>query len=143
MKIVTAQTVSLTEIEAVEDAVKNLNPDSEMTQAIKEMADLARRGETIQVLSQSEELSPNEAAKILNVSRPTVLKMVQRGELTARIVGSRDTRISAESIISLKKRQAHAARNVAAVFANQDDAVSNLIHTVAGVDPETAKRLGY
>lgn len=143
MKTIPAHTVPTAEIRAVEDAVKNLNPDSKITEAIQEVLGLVRRGLTVQVLSQSEELSPNEAAQVLNVSRPTILKMIAEGELCSRVVGARDQRISAESVLALKQRQALASRDVAAAFANRSQAIGQLIPGVAGVDPDMARKLGY
>ncbi|WP_091604283.1 helix-turn-helix domain-containing protein [Arthrobacter koreensis] len=143
MKTIPAKAVTATEIEEVEEAVKCLNPESEMTQAIQEMVQLARRGLSVKVLSECEELSPNEAAQVLNVSRPTVLKMIARGELASRLVGNRDQRISGESVLALKERQSMAARDVAAAFAKKSDAITQLVRGASGIDPETAKRLGY
>ncbi|WP_083435385.1 helix-turn-helix domain-containing protein [Pseudarthrobacter siccitolerans] len=143
MKTIPANTVPTAEINAVEEAVKHLDPESKITEAFQEVLGLVRRGLTVQVLSQCEELTPNEAAQVLNVSRPTILKMIAEGELCSRVVGARDQRISAESVFALKDRQAQASRDVAAAFANRSQAIDQLIPAVAGVDPDTARKLGY
>ena len=61
-------------------------------------------GHAVAVTEQREELTPNEAASILNVSRPYVLKLLEDGTLPYRMVGIHH-RIPYADVIAHKREQ--------------------------------------
>jgi hypothetical protein len=61
------------------------------------------QGERVAVLAEDQELSPNDAAKILGVSRPLVVHRMEIGDLPFRYVGKhRRTRL--KDVLALKTR---------------------------------------
>jgi hypothetical protein len=77
------------------------------------------RGERLAVLTQDQELSPNEAASILGVSRPLVVHRMDIGDLPFRYVGAH-RRAKLRHVLALKT-QMDAQR--AAMEALADDAL--------------------
>lgn len=61
------------------------------------------RGERIAVLAEDQELSPNDAAGILGISRPTVVHRMDIGDLPFRYVG-KHRRAKLKHILALKRK---------------------------------------
>jgi excisionase family DNA binding protein len=62
------------------------------------------------------EISPQEAAGILRMSRPSVMRLIERGHLHARMVGSHH-RLSRAEILAYKDRQTRVRREALANLA--------------------------
>jgi excisionase family DNA binding protein len=58
------------------------------------------------------EMTTNQAAEFLDVSRPFVIKLVQRGELPCRMVG-KHRRIASEAVVQYRERMFQQARKAA------------------------------
>jgi excisionase family DNA binding protein len=58
------------------------------------------------------EMTTNQAAEFLDVSRPFVIKLVQRGELPCRMVG-KHRRIPSEAVVQYREQMFQQARKVA------------------------------
>jgi hypothetical protein len=61
------------------------------------------QGERVAVLAEDQELSPNDAADILGISRPLVVHRMDRGDLPFRYVG-KHRRTKLKDILALKSR---------------------------------------
>ena len=57
-------------------------------------------------------MTTNQAAEFLDVSRPFVIKLVQRGELPCRMVG-KHRRILTEAVVQYRERMFQQARRAA------------------------------
>jgi excisionase family DNA binding protein len=55
---------------------------------LREVLDSLAAGEPVAIITKDSELTPNEAADLLNVSRGTVTKMMDEGFLPFRLVGT-------------------------------------------------------
>ena len=85
---------------------------------LREIADYVRSGETIYMLAADQELSPNEAAKHLKMSRTHLCKLLDRGEIPSHKVGSH-RRILVSDLVEFN-RQRHADQlELAEKFARQ------------------------
>jgi hypothetical protein len=61
------------------------------------------RGERIAVLSEEAEISPNDAAAILGISRPLVVRRMEAGDLAFRYAG-KHRRAKLKDVLALKQR---------------------------------------
>jgi excisionase family DNA binding protein len=65
---------------------------------------LVANGQAVQVVPIEKEISPNEAADLLNVSRPYVLKLMNEGKLPFIRVGAH-RRLLASEVLAYKQKQ--------------------------------------
>lgn len=63
-------------------------PES-VVRVLAEVLDHVRRGETVRIIPDDEEITTQQAADLLNVSRPYLVGLVDRGAIPSRKVGSR------------------------------------------------------
>lgn len=81
------------------------------------MLDLAQN-RPVSIVPLDHELTPNQAADILNVSRGYVLRLIDKGELAARLVGTH-RRIRLEDLLAYKEKadieHEHGMRDLAAI----------------------------
>jgi len=70
---------------------------------IETLLDHLSQGERVAVLTEDQELSPNEAASLLGVSRPLVVHRMEIGDLPFRWVG-KHRRTTLRDVLALKSR---------------------------------------
>ncbi len=107
------------------------------------LSDIVRRlecGETVNVV-QDEDLSTTEAAKLLGVSRPFLVKLLERGRIPFHRVGH-DRRIAVSDLLAYIDEQTAARSRVAdEVDVARRDADAR-VREAAGVDDDAARLLG-
>jgi excisionase family DNA binding protein len=82
-------------------------PDS-VLRVLTEALDHARRGEAVRLIADEEEITTQQAADLLNVSRPYLVGLVDRGEIPSRKVGARRRLMLAD--VLLYREIDHASR---------------------------------
>jgi excisionase family DNA binding protein len=91
-----------------------------MMRALIEAAKLISEGHAIDVIAADEEVSAQEAADMLKVSRPYLLNLVKKGVLPCRMVGAHH-RIPMGALIAYKRDQAPRRRSLEALTAETQD----------------------
>jgi excisionase family DNA binding protein len=88
--------------------------------ALIEAAKLVSEGHAVDVVPVDEEISAREAADILKVSRPYLLKLVKKGILPCRMVGVHH-RIPMGAVVGYKRDQAPRRRSLEKLSAETQD----------------------
>jgi excisionase family DNA binding protein len=91
-----------------------------MVPALIEAAKLVSEGHAIDVVPTDEEISAQEAADLLKVSRPYLLNLVKKGILPCRMVGAHH-RIPVGAVIAYKREQAPRRRALETLTAETQD----------------------
>jgi excisionase family DNA binding protein len=93
------------------NALKLLSADGEMCDLTDQMADLLAqmaaimaRGDAVVVNALSRELSTTEAATLLGMSRPTLIRLLEEGALPHRKVGSH-RRVDIKDVLEFRRRR--------------------------------------
>lgn len=81
----------------------------EVTALLLHIRDALAQGETISISAMPTEVTTTAAASMLNVSRPTVMKLIRSGRLTARKVGSHH-RLNTHEVCALREEMKHTER---------------------------------
>ncbi|MFG3525054.1 helix-turn-helix domain-containing protein [Nocardia nova] len=82
---------------------------AQLTSLVSQILDLVSRGCTVTVGSVPNEVTTTTAAKMLGISRPTLMKLVKEKALPAHKVGSH-TRLFSRDVLEHKERQRVAQR---------------------------------
>jgi excisionase family DNA binding protein len=99
---------------------RNIPIPATMVAALIEAAKLTSEGHAIDVVPADGEVSAQEAADILEVSRPYLLNLVKKGILPCRMVGAHH-RIPTDGVIAYKRGQAPRRRSIEALSAETQD----------------------
>ncbi|WP_278315027.1 helix-turn-helix domain-containing protein [Lolliginicoccus levis] len=79
----------------------------ELAHIVGQVVAAMSRGGTITIGTIPEELTTTTAATMLGISRPTLMKLIERGELPAHKVGSH-TRLSSKDVLARQEQQRQA-----------------------------------
>jgi excisionase family DNA binding protein len=99
---------------------RKLKIPAAMVPALIEAAKLVSEGHAIDVIPVDEEVSAQEAAELLKVSRPYLLNLVKKGVLPCRMVGAHH-RIPMGALIAYKREQAPRRRSLEALTNETQD----------------------
>ncbi len=88
---------------------EQLSIPEEVYQLLRYSVALLASGQRIQLLSQSQQLTTQEAADLLNVSRPYLIKLLELGEIPYTKVGTH-RRINLEDVLKYKEKRDHQRR---------------------------------
>jgi excisionase family DNA binding protein len=106
-----------------------------------EIVDLLAHGRAVKTLDVGADLSTTEAAELLGVSRPFVVKLVENGRIPFHRVG-RDRRILEADLFAYRDEQERAhKRHRDAVVAAREELASE-VRGAVDVDDETARLIG-
>lgn len=84
-------------------------PES-VLEALAEFLEAAAEGERALVLRSPEDLTTEQAAAVLGVSRPTVVRLVESGKLPARLVGTH-RRLALRDVLAYREASAEKRSN--------------------------------
>ena len=98
-----ATAVEHDQIEGLRTFTRELR-ESPLRTALESIVDSVEAGEDLAILEKSSEYTPNQAAKLLNVSRSFLIKLMDAGELPFHHVG-RDRRILGRDLILFQKQR--------------------------------------
>lgn len=104
------------EIDSLAEVADRLPSESPLRNLLQAVVDAGRRGAGVTTMAQDGELTPNQAAKALGMSRPHLLKFIRAGALKARYVGSHQ-RIAYADFMDFKQRHEDASKDVAIALA--------------------------
>ena len=113
------------EIDAVSKAMDSLPLDSVVRRLLTSIVDASNRGAGITAFAQDSELTPNQVADALGMSRPHLLKFIRSGALKYHLVGTHQ-RISYEDFIDFKTRYEDASKDVSKALATDRRASSQI-----------------
>lgn len=77
-----------------------------LTQVVRALAD----GQSVSILTRDQEISTQQAAEILGLSRPTVVKLIDEGELPAHVPGAVRRKLRLTDVLAYRE-QLRARRN--------------------------------
>ena len=107
----TADKVSADELAQTEEFAQSLPQGSPLAIMLEGLLDAVRRGADVTLLASDKELTPNQAAQLLRVSRPHLVKIMNRGLLAYRLVGS-NRRIAMADLLDYIERHERANAHV-------------------------------
>ena len=107
----TADKVSADELAQTEEFAQGLPQGSPLAIMLEGLLDAVRRGADVTLLASNKELTPNQAAQLLRVSRPHLVKIMDRGLLAYRLVGS-NRRIAMADLLDYIERHERANAHV-------------------------------
>ena len=110
---------------AVEDLRHRLNQASisnELKEKLLALLDLLERGEPVALLPLEAELTTQQAADLLGVSRPHLVKLLEAGELPFRRVG-RHRRIRVRDVLAYRERLREARHRALDELAQEAEAL--------------------
>lgn len=125
------KTVSQADLEQLDVLTKSLPQGSSLAVLLQYMLAAMARGADVTVFDSDAELTPNEAADLLHMSRPHLLKLMDRGELEFHRVGSH-RRICMPHLLDFIDRRERAKAAVAEASGNSA-AIIKRVRDKAGV----------
>ena len=108
----TAEDDRLDHLEVVINGSRHEVPAA-LSKLLVHVIERAARGGAMHIRSMPEELTTTVAAQLLGVSRPTLMKYIQAGDIPSRVVGTHH-RVLAQDVVALRER-----RDIARVAALQ------------------------
>jgi excisionase family DNA binding protein len=77
---------------------------------LKQVVQALSHGQSISILTRDQEISTQQAAEILGLSRPTVVKLIEDGELTAHVPGAVRRKLRLADVLAYRE-ELRARRN--------------------------------
>lgn len=112
-----ARTVDARDLELVASMAAELSPGSPLAVVLQHLVSSLGSGKDVAFLQDGEHLTPNQAADLLHMSRPHLLKFMDGGELDFYRVGNR-RRIRMADLLDFIARRERAQATVASAFGN-------------------------
>lgn len=137
----TADKVSADELAQTEEFTRGLPQGSPLAIMLEGLLDAVRRGADVTLLASDKELTPNQAAQLLRVSRPHLVKIMDRGLLAYRLVGS-NRRIAMADLLDYIERHERANAHVNQLLGTRTHAQQQTMDEAAPLTDEDLTALG-
>ena len=137
----TADKVSAAELAQTEEFTRGLPQGSPLAIMLEGLLDAVRRGADVTLLASDKELTPNQAAQLLRVSRPHLVKIMDRGLLAYRLVGS-NRRIAMADLLDYIERHERANAHVNQLLGTRTHAQQQTMDEAAPLTDEDLTALG-
>ena len=129
----------------VAELTNQIRKASDVPKAVRDVLSnvlgLVAEGRDVAMLEAAAHLSPNDAARLVGVSRPLLNQILDEGRIAFFETAGGHRKIKLEAIHAyIEERDEIAAQLAAARAARRSD--GDIIADELGLDPETAKRLG-
>ncbi|GHD07553.1 excisionase family DNA-binding protein [Zhihengliuella salsuginis] len=82
------------------------------TRVLERLLNRLAEGRPVTIGSLPAQITPNTAAELLNVSRPTVMKMIRQGDLSSSMTGSHH-RLKSDDVLALRRKRRAERREAA------------------------------
>jgi excisionase family DNA binding protein len=93
---------------------------------LKQVVQALSRGQSISILTRDQEVSTQQAAEILGLSRPTVVRLIDEGELRAHVPGAVRRKLRLADVLAYREElRARRNRFITESSAEYDDADSD------------------
>ena len=142
MSTLEASDARMHQLDVIRGALQRLGIEplqiEELSKAIEDVAS----GAEVLIAALDQDLTPNQMAKALKMSRTHLYKLLDDGVIASYRVG-RDRRIPAAEFIRFARSRELAKQTLAETFALQDSQRNKLISSIANVEPELASQLGF
>lgn len=124
--------VDQTQFDKVADLVRELEPGSAMSILLTHVLYALTKKMDLTLVLRDQVLSPNEAAELLQMSRPHLLKLIEQGVIkeSARVGSHR--RIQMSDLLDYLQRRDQARADVASAVAERSSSFADLVGQVAG-----------
>ncbi|MBE6477648.1 MAG: DNA-binding protein [Propionibacteriaceae bacterium] len=134
-----ATAVDRGDVEMVRSLADRLG-DTALSAVLTQLVSAVERGVDVALLDADKELTPNEVADILKVSRPYAVKLMDRGILAFRMVGSH-RRVAMADLVDYITRHERANAHISSVLANREAAISEAMDEAAVLTDEDLAEL--
>lgn len=125
-----ASAVHASELEQVANLAADLPQGSAVAVLLQHLVVCVSKGKDVAFIETEQHLSPNQAAELLHMSRPHLLKLMHGGELATDKVGSHH-KIPMSELLDFIDRRERAKAEVAAAY-GAPDVVENALRNGAG-----------
>jgi len=103
----------------VTQAPEEVHIDVALGDTLRSLLEIIAKGQSVQIVPIEAELSTKQAATLLNVSRPYLIKLLEGGKIDYRTVG-RHRRVTASDLFQFKHDQDHERRSVLSAMLAED-----------------------
>lgn len=135
-----AESVGETELEQLSSFAASLPQGSPVAVLVHSVVSAVMRGSDVAVFEADSEVTPNEAADLLHMSRPHLLKFLDRGDLAFHRVGSH-RRIRMSDLLDFIDRRERAKAEVAHALGNGAAIAQRVRDGAAELAPEVVAEL--
>jgi excisionase family DNA binding protein len=95
---------------------------------LKQVVQALSHGQSISILTRDQEISTQQAAEILGLSRPTVVKLIDEGELSAHVPGAVRRKLRLADVLGYREElRARRNRFITESSAEHDDADTEVV----------------